>query len=82
MMKELRRLLRGKSKPELLDIASKSGLTKLETELLVSRICQQHSRDKSAIDSCISNSCATDHFCNALKKIQSWYAYTQICAQN
>lgn len=75
MMNKLKRLLRGKSKPELLDIATNSGLTELETKLIISRICQQHSRDRSAIDSCVSPSCATEHFCNALKKIQSWYDY-------
>lgn len=77
-MKELKKRLRSKSKPELLDIANKSGLTPLETDLILARICQQHSRDKAAIDLCVSNSCATDHFCNALKKIQSWYAYSDI----
>jgi hypothetical protein len=75
-MKELKRKLRSKSKPELLDIANKSGLTELETELVLARICQQHSRDQSAEELCMSYSSATDHFCNALKKIQSWYAYT------
>lgn len=74
-MKDLRRKLRQKSKPELLDIANKCGLTKLETDLLIARVCQQHTRDRSAIDLCVSNSCATDHFCNALKKIKSWYSY-------
>lgn len=77
-MKELKRLLRGKSKPELIDISVRCGLTQLETDLIISRICQQHSRDKSAIDSGVSPSCATDHFCNALKKIKSWYSYTQV----
>lgn len=77
-MKELRKMLRSKSKPELLEIAAKSGLTKLETDLLLSRICQQHSRDKSAIENYISNSCATTHFCNALKKIESLYSYLSI----
>lgn len=77
-MKELRKTLRSKSKPELLEIAAKSGLTKLETSLLLSRICQQQSRDKSAIDNFISNSCATTHFCNALKKIQSFYSYLSV----
>lgn len=76
MMKELRRKLRQKSLPELLDIARKSGLTKLETDLLISRVCQQHTRDRSALDLSVSNSCATDHFCNALKKIESWYSYS------
>ena len=75
-MKELRKTLRSKSKPELLDIADKCGLTKLETDLILARICQQHSRDKAASDLCVSNSCATDHFCNALKKIKSWYEYS------
>jgi hypothetical protein len=74
-MKNLKRELRGKSKPELLDIADKSGLTELETDLILERICKQHSRDKAAIELCVSNSCATDHFCNALKKIESWYTY-------
>ena len=74
-MKELKKEVRGKSKPELLDIAEKSGLTSLETDLILSRICKQHSRDESAIELCVSNSCATDHFCNALRKIKSWYAY-------
>lgn len=74
-MKEIRRLLRSKSRPELLDIAEKSGLTDLERDLIVVRICQQKTRDRSAIDLNISNSCATDHFCNALKKIKSWYSY-------
>ena len=77
-MKDLKRKLRQKSKPELLDIAIKSGLTKLETDLVLARICQQHTRDRSALDLCVSNSCATDHFCNALKKIQSWYSYSAI----
>lgn len=77
-MKDLKKILRGKSKPELLDIAEKCGLTKLETDLILARICQQHSRDRAAMDLCVSNSCATDHFCNALKKIQSWYAYSSI----
>lgn len=76
-MKALRKQLRSKSKPELLDISLKSGLTQLETDLILARICQQHSRDKAAIELNISNSCATDHFCNALKKIQSWYSYNQ-----
>ena len=75
-MQEMRKKLRSKSKVELLDIAEKSGLTELETNLVIARICKQHSRDRSAIDSCVSNSCATDHFCNALKKIQSWSSYT------
>lgn len=74
-MKDLRRQLRSKSKPELLDIAKKSGLTSLETDLILARICQQQSRDKAASELCVSNSCATEHFCNALKKIQSWYNY-------
>lgn len=74
-MNKLRKELRSKSKPELLDLANKVGLTQLETELILSRICSQHSRDKSAIDTCISPSCATEHFCNALKKIQSFYRY-------
>lgn len=78
MMKELRRRLREMSTVELLDIASKSGLTNLETNLIVARICKQNSRDRSAIDNGVSNSCATDHFCNALKKIESWYKYIQI----
>ena len=77
-MKELRKLLRGKSKPELLNIAECSGLTELETNLIIARICQQHSRDKSAMDLGVSPSCATDHFCNALKKIKSWYSYTRV----
>lgn len=76
-MKSLRRELRGKSKPELLSIAESAGLTQRETELLISRICQQNSRDKSAIDFHMSPSCATDHFCNALKKIESWYSFRQ-----
>ena len=74
-MKELRKKLREMSTVELLDVAAKSGLTTLETDLVVARICKQNSRDKSAIDNGVSNSCATDHFCNALKKIQSWYRY-------
>jgi hypothetical protein len=74
-MKDLRKELRSKSKPELLALASKSGLTELETGLLIARVCFQHSRDRSAIDFSISNSCATDHFCNALKKIESLYSF-------
>lgn len=76
-MKDLKRFLRGKSKPELIDIALQSGLTRLETNLILARICQQHSRDKSAVDLGVSPSCATEHFCNALKKIKSWYEYKQ-----
>ena len=77
MLRDLRKELREKSKPELLCIAEEAGLTKRETDLLLSRICQQNSRDKSAMDSHISPSCATEHFCNALKKIQSWYSFNK-----
>ena len=75
-MQSLRQQLREKSKIELLDIAEKSGLTELETKLVLIRICQQQSRDYSAMETGVSNSCATDHYCNALKKIKSWYSYT------
>ena len=76
-MSNLKRELRSKSRPELLDIAIKSGLTELETDLIISRICKQHSRDRSAMDLHISYSCATDHYCNALKKIESWFRFNQ-----
>lgn len=74
-MDKLRKHLRGLSRPELLNVAENSGLTPLETQLVISRICQQHSRDRSARDTSVSNSCATNHFCNALKKIDSWYKF-------